>query len=154
MGFVNDIRKLADGIRGNVPGNLGLRPHTVTIRVRTWSGARGGLGTKTDVDTVISNAGNFGPRVKQVSAKDVIASGGLYESGDYTIGPISRDYVTGGVTDAALDPSTTSTAREVLFLVDGPGFPSGGAWFKRINDEGYKHHTYSTVVVRRMSVTP
>lgn len=154
MSFVDDLRRMADDVRGNVPGALGLRPHTVTVRVRTWTGARAGLGTKTDVDTVITNAGGYGPRVVQVSAKDVVASGGLYEAGDYRIGPISRDYTGGGTTDAALNPATTSTAREVFFCITGPGFPSSGQWFKRVNDEGYKRHTQTMVVVRETAETP
>ena len=42
-----------DEVRG-IAGELGLRPFTVTLRVRTWTGERPNIGTKVDNDTVLT----------------------------------------------------------------------------------------------------
>lgn len=152
MSLRDDLLPLVDEIRGSVPGDLGLRPHTVTVRVRTWSGARPGLGTKTDVDTLIRNAG-YNPKVAEVTTKDVVASGGFYQSGDFRIGPITPEYTGGGTALATQDPATTSTAREVLYKIEGPGLPSTGAWFKRVSDTTLKSFR-NEIVVRRTAEAP
>lgn len=146
--FASDLLPDLDDIRG-IADELGLRPFTVTVRVRTWSGSRPGVGTKTDVDTVLTVAGGTQhPKVKQISAHDVVASGGLYTTADWRIGPMTPPFVGGGVTYGTIDPATTTTAREVGYKIEGGMFPSGGAWFERISDEN-DSALHSFVVVRK-----
>lgn len=145
-----------DGIRG-IPGILGLNPFTVTIRVRTWTGVRVGLGTKTDTDTVLTVgcacANGLQPvRVKQLSAKDVVASGGLYTDKDYKVGPLTPTYVTGGVADSTINPPMNANPTEVLFKMTGPGLPAAGQWFQRIRDEETALHKY--VFLRAIATIP
>lgn len=152
MSFRLDVRAMVDDIRGSVPGSLDLRPHAVTVRVRTWTGARAGVGTFTDVDTRVLNAG-FNPKVRELAPRDVAASGGVYVTGDYRIGPITPEYVGGGTAATTLDPATTTTAREVFFLITGPSLPDDGAWFKRVSDDSLRSFR-TEVVVRRMAASP
>ena len=154
MSFRTNLLAAVERIRGAIPGALDLRQHTVTVRVRTWTGARPGLiGTsKTDVDTVLTNAG-YNPKVTEVSTRDIVASGGVYQQGDYRIGPLTPSYAGGGIALATVDPATTSTAREVLYKIEGQGLPSGGAWFKRVEASMLRNFTNS-IVVRRTAVTP
>lgn len=152
MSFRTTLLATVERIRGVVPGALDLRPHTVTVRVRTWTGARAGIGTRVDADTPIRNFG-FNPKVSEVSSRDVVASGGVYQQGDFRVGPITPEYVGGGTALTTLDPATTGTAREVLFKIEGPGFPTAGAWFKRVEDSTIRNFTHS-VVLRRTAVTP
>ncbi len=152
MSFRTNLLKRVDQIRGQVPGKLDLRPYSVIVRVRTWTGARPGLGTKTDVDTQILNAG-FNPKVEEVSSRDIIASGNVYQMGDYKISPITPDYGSGGTPGTSLDPSVTTTALEVFYKISGPRLPSSGAWFKRVSSSDLTNF-HIEVVVRSTAVTP
>jgi hypothetical protein len=135
MTLRDDLLPIADSIRG-IPGELGLRGHTVTARVRTWSGGRPGVGTKIDTDTVLTvGAGAYNPKVTRVNEKDITASGGLYRQLDVKVGPFTPEYTGGGVTTAILDPASTLVAAEILFKIEGPGYPSGGAWFEKVGTE-------------------
>lgn len=146
MTFRTALLGTVERLRGRIPGRLDLRPRKVTVRVRTWTGARPGVGTYTDVDTVLLNAG-VNVKVAQVSTKDIVASGGRYASGDLKIGPITPEYPGGGTPSGVLDPPTTTTAREIFYLLEGPGFPDEGAWCVRVQDDVLPNfHGY--VVVR------
>jgi hypothetical protein len=152
MSLRTSLLSAVDAIRGSVPGALDLRQFAVTVRVRTWTGTRVGLGTKTDVDTTLM-VGGYNPNVERISAKDVVASGGLYTAGDYRIGPLTPAYATGGTAVGAINPPTATAPQEVLYHLVGPGLPSGGQWCKRVSDETDANFRYE-VVVRAMAVTP
>jgi hypothetical protein len=151
MSFRLDLRKSVEAIRGLVPGGLDLRPFRVDVVVRTWSGARAGVGTATVTSTRLMNQGQ-NPKFEQLKTNDVVASGGLYSAGDFRIGPLTPEYPTGGTDHGTLDPSTTTTAREVFYLVRGPGFEDG-AWFYRVNDNIKMNFRYE-VVVRKTAQAP
>lgn len=153
MSFVSGILSSVDSIRG-IPGELGLRPSSVTIRVRTWSGSRPGepSSTYTDVDTSIL-VGGQNPKVRHLTSNDVVASGGLYTDQDYKIGPITPEFIGGGVSKSTIDPETTTTAREIFYQIVGPGEPDGGSWYQRVSDET-EHSLHSYIVVRKTAVVP
>jgi hypothetical protein len=117
-----------------IAGELGLRVYaSVTVRVRTWSGSVTGEGTKTDVDTLLL-VGGQPPKVRQVSQKDIVRSGGLYEEGDLEIGPLTPQYAGGGTSIASLDPAVATRPTEVFYRIAGPGSASGGDWYKKVSD--------------------
>ncbi len=152
MSFRDDILPDVDSIRG-IPGELGLRRFAVSVLVRTHSGARPGIsgGTWTDVTTPLKVAGGTqNPKVTQVTSKDVVASGGLYQVGDFRIGPLTTEWAGGGTPFATLSPATTSTAREVFFVITGPGLPTGGVTCQRVSDETMKNF-HVNVIVRAMA---
>ncbi len=146
--FRESLLATVESIRGSIPGQLDLRPRSVTVRVRTWSGARPGVGTFTDVDTLLLNAG-YNVKVEQVATKDIVASGGKYQSGDYKIGRLTP---TQYALDAS-DPATTTTAREVFYIIRGPGLPAAGLVCKRVSDDSPNNFHFN-VVVRVMAVQP
>lgn len=151
MSFRDDLLPDLDAIRG-IPGELGLRRFTVTVRVKTTTGVRPGVvgGTTTTVDTVLKvGNGTQNPKVAEVSVRDVVASGGLYETGDYRIGPLTHEWSNGGTSLDTTNPATTSTGREVFYILEGPGFASGGVICKRVSDESLPNF-HINVVVRRM----
>jgi len=188
MSFRTRLLPVFEQLRGKIPGALDLRPYKVTVRVRTWTGARPGLGTATDVDVPLYNAG-FNVKVTAISMKDVVASGGRYSAGDFRIGPFTPPYETtsatsyelnpgllgilaalglpftpplsspattpSGVQLAMIDPPRTSatTAREVFFLLEGPGFPNEGAWCRRVEANTFSNFR-SEIVVRRTGERP
>lgn len=129
---------LADRLR-KIPGKFGIRRHSVSIRVRTWSGSRVGLGTKTDVTTAIKVGKDlYNPNVVEVDVRDVVASGGKYQAGDFKVGPISHEYsyqaVTYGYSVGEVNPDTGASPKEVLYKLEGNGFPSDGQWCELVEE--------------------
>lgn len=151
MSLRSALLPLFDQLRG-LPNTLGLRLYKITVRVRTWSGSRVGLGTKTDTDTVLHTQGGAAPvKVRQLTAKDVVASGGLYTAADYEVGPITPAYSGGGYDPSAFDPPETANT-EVFYQLTGPGFPEG-AWFRKVGSDVSKNFRY-TFVLRKTAEVP
>ena len=145
-----------DAIRG-IPDALGVRLYDVTIRVRTWSGSRPGVdaSTSTDADSIFYvDAGTHRTRVVQVTSRDVIASGGMYQDQDLKVGPLTPAYTGGGVDVSLFDPPTGAAPVEVFFKIAGPGMASGGSWFKKINTNTVPSPFGYTFVVRATGETP
>ena len=143
------IQAVAERLRG-VPGTLGMRPWTVSVRRREWSGERVGVGVPTDFDTPLSvQFGRSNPRVQEISNRDVVASGGAFSSGDIKVGPLTPSCLAsvssalGGHSPADLDPDVSVRPSEVLFFVTGPGTDAAGTWYRRVESSGFKlfHHT-------------
>jgi hypothetical protein len=104
----------------NVP-EVGLRPTAVTLRTRTWSGGRNGVGSATDVDLPITPT----PRVRSLSAREVVASAGRYSPGDIAIEEITPAYPAtafgpaGGYTVAQLTSFRSANGVEVFLVLSG-----------------------------------
>lgn len=129
--------------------DVGLRRYDVTMRVVTWSGPRVGDGTRTAVDAPLAIQGRR-PGVRQVSQKDIIASGGKYQDGDYRIGPFTPSFPGGGLEPVDFNPAADATAREVYYKIVGPGLESG-AWFSKVEQKPDSAFAYYLTV--RRSVT-
>lgn len=142
---------VADNLRG-MPAVLGMRIHVVAVRVRTWSGERAGVGQPSDTTTGLKiDLGLKNVKVRNVSQKDVIASGGLYTDQDLVVGPITPPFQ-GSTLDndaiAIFDPVVNGipqTAVEVFFRVQGPGYSTAGDWFQKWGqrtDQPYRYMIY------------
>lgn len=156
--LVPSILPALDAVR-SIGDALGLRPFTVYQLTRVWTGERPGKGTKTDTTFQLVNTDADGVthpvRVKQVSRRDIIASGGTYADQMLTIGPITPTYTTeqgGGFSSGQLDPAPTSAATEIFWKVLGPGIPAAGAWFAKV-DEVAKAMEF-TITVKRLGMAP
>jgi hypothetical protein len=140
--FVPTILPALDALRG-IGGLLGLRVFTVTVRRRVWTGSRPGLPgtTKTDTDTVLYNQAADGSlqhvRVRQVTRREVMSSGGQLADRDLRVGPMTPSYAAalglaaGGFTDATVNPAPTANATEMIWILtanDGQshGLPAAG----------------------------
>lgn len=145
MALAQDLLARVDQIRG-IPAVLGIRPFACTIRVRTWSGGSAGAGTATDVDTVIGvAAGTQNVKCRQVSSRDIIASGGAYEEGDWRIGPFTPTYAGGGYSQAIFDPAPAAGV-EVFWILTGRDMPTGGKFYKKVSTQGDRAIHYSVVI--------
>lgn len=144
MSFVSDLLGDIDSIRA-IPGELGLRPYTVVVRVRTWSGGVVGRGTKSDTDTQLL-VGRQSPKCRRVAFKETVAAGGKYQEGDYRIGPMTPDFAGGGVSFATMAPPT-ATGAEVYYRVLGPDTPTTGTWCTVVGEEA-DHALHRYLVVR------
>lgn len=94
---------------------FGLRPHSLTIRRRTWA-VRPGDGTPADSDLTISPK----PKVTTVSMREIEASGGRLRSGDLRVTKLTPQYSGGGYTPAQLRGEPHSALTEVIYVVTGP----------------------------------
>jgi hypothetical protein len=150
--FQQTILSDLDEIRG-IAGELGLRPYTVTVQLLTYSGLRVGLGTKTAGPVLTLQNISSGPfpqpvRVRQLTRKEIVASGGLYTDRDFKVGPMTPAYgayvnqFAGGNTDAQLDPEATIYPTEVIWAMTGPGLPAGGATCAKIGEEATALHYF------------
>lgn len=132
MPVANMVREL--------PTDLGLRLYTVTVRVTTYSPglfnvAGSGTPTVTEMPIFLDGYGTL-PYVRSVSKSDIVASGGLYQDGDYKIDFITplynSVYGAGGVAINIFDPAQNPQGTEVVFILQGTEFPASGALFKKI----------------------
>jgi hypothetical protein len=120
----------------------------VVIQAKTWDGYAMGQGTGTPVNTTISPK----PKVRQVTAREVAASGGLFTLEDLKVGPITPDYDcsgdTGGYTPAQLDPEG-GPKTEILYLLTGD---VDGTY--RLIRSDYTHPTGYFLYLRLAARTP
>lgn len=150
MGLRDELNAVADGVRALAgSSDIDERPTTVTIRQRTWDGGRVRFGNATDVDLVLTP----NPKVRQLTQQEVYAAGGLYQTGDVRIGPITPAYSTssssGGYTAAQLKPVITTDGVELLYVLSGQMIGE----HKLVNLDNGKAHAWF-LVVRRDRRTP
>jgi len=93
---VNTIRGLAG------PTTLDIRPYTVTVRTRRWSGGVVQKGTPADADLVLTPP----PKVVE-RAREAL------------VGPITPKHPTGGYSPAELNP-TDQAGVEFFYVLVGP----------------------------------
>jgi hypothetical protein len=139
---------VVDALR-NMPAVIGLRLHVAAIVVRRWTGGSLGVGTFIDsvsglkIDRGLSNV-----KVRNLSQRDIIASGGIYTDQDVVVGPITPPY-TGSTLDndaiSVFDPPVLGGPVEVLFRIQGPGYSAAGDWFRKIGqrtDQPFRYMLY------------
>lgn len=151
-----------DVIRG-IGDRIGVRPYVVAILVRRWSGARPGVDASYQIDddqTFFVDGGTHRPRVFEVSQRDIIASGGVFQDQDLKIGPITPPFTGAGnsaankSTISIFDPVQGSMSSEIFFYITGPGMGAaaganaGGSWFKKISMSITRPFRYEFVVRR------
>lgn len=161
MSFREKGLAIANKLR-QLPSKFDIRLYDVFVRVTTWTGTGSdvescvpGQGTSSVVDTPlyldgygISLSPHILPKITALSARDIIASGGLYKDGDYKIDFITPEftvYGSGGVAINLFEPIENTLPTEIVFVITGPEFPDG-AVFKKIETYTYRPFRYSFVV--------
>jgi hypothetical protein len=148
--FGEDILAPLDAVRA-IGGMLNVRPFTVTVTRRVWSGSRPGLPGATHADQTVTLQnlgadGNLYPvMVEQVSRTDEISSGGQYAARVIKVGPMTPTYAAsafgpaGGFDDNSFDPAPTGQAVEMIWTVTSPngtfGIPDAGTIFEKKGEE-------------------
>lgn len=151
MTLVPGLLPQLDRIRA-IPAALGLRPFSVVVRVRSWSGSDLASGTATDSDTTITVGPGSAPKVRHLSPREVVASGGQYQTGDYRVGPLTPDGSGYGVPVSTFRPALTA-GQELLVKLTGPDTPSGGLWCRLVSVEA-DHALHRYAVVRPTGEAP
>jgi len=151
----DDLLDVADSIRG-IPDELGVRLFKVSIRVRTWNGSRPGVDSSSSSDTNTYfwvDGGCHRIRVRQLTQREIIASGGLYTDQDLRIGPITPPYPgprspANNSAYSIFEPAPNGSPVEIFFKVEGPGMAASGSWFKAIKTDVTRPFRYEFVVQR------
>ena len=151
MSLRDDLLPVLDEVRA-IPGELGLRPFEVWMRVTTWDGGRVGVGTKTTTDTQFL-VGGQNPKCHVLTSKDVVASGGLYSEADVRVGPLTPQFPGGGSDTTAFDPPVTGAATQVAFRILGPGITAGGDWYRKIGQNDVAPLRYE-IILRKTGQVP
>ncbi len=138
MSFRTGLLAALNAIRGSAPRALDVRPHTVTVQIQdSDADVPGTAGDhKATTETLLTTGdGLTNPRVREVSAKDVIASGGTLTARDLKVGPFTPAFGGGGVPESLVDPGYGPAGRTLYFKVTGPGMGATGRIFERIHGE-------------------
>lgn len=133
MSIVRDSLPILNSARALL-SDVGLRPYTVSLLVTTWSGAAVGQGTRSQVETPLTVANGRPPKVRQMSAKEIVAQGGTLEDQIFEVGPLTPSYAGGGTDAALINPPVTGSPTEVHFLLRGPGIPATGTLCQKVFD--------------------
>lgn len=103
-----------------IAGELGFRPHTAAIVVVSSSGAHTGDGSRTEIETSITEANSQSPRIRWL--KDDECALGLLPMGSVTVGPITPEYTSLSLLNGAnMNPGDVRLLR-----ITGPNHPNGG----------------------------
>lgn len=143
MSFRDDVRALAESVRGIAEG-FGVRPYSVVVRTKSWSGGQPGHGTLTESDATLTEGGS-NPKVTFTQTDEVFSNGGAIEVVE--VGPITPDHPAGGTSLSTLAP-TLSDGEVVTYVLTGPRYPSGAEF----ELDSLKHHRgYQYMLVLRRS---
>jgi hypothetical protein len=137
--FREKLLQRVDKIRQIPQKAFDLRQNTIDMVVRAWSGGSAGVGTLAERRTRLYVGGSCNIRVREITSKDIVASGGLLTLTSVKVGPFTPDYPGGGLPREAYDPP--AQGAEVLFLIKGHGMGADGTWFKRVNDHSTANFT-------------
>lgn len=110
----------------NFPGQHGLRPHTVEIRLKTWSGSHTGDGTASGSFTQIVERDGLPPKIRWLTEEELVV-GGL-DAGTVEIGPITPDFSGGGTPAGTIRGVSLTTGGQLQFRVTGPMHPNGAIY--------------------------
>lgn len=110
LGIVDAARSLSG------PKFADIRVNQLTIRTRTWSGARIGQGTYTDSDLVLPAQ----YPIRYLSMQEINTSAGQYETGDVLVDHVTPSNGKGvGYTNEQLQPTVTTNNVEVIYILAG-----------------------------------
>lgn len=136
MSLADDLKELAHDVRA-IPGELGIRPHTVSLLERDWDGTYSGDGDRTDVSTEITESGQP-PKVRWLTDEELALAG--LAKGEIEIGPITADHdAISRIADFRGDDMDAGEAH--YLIITGPKHPSGAKYrITRITAERAIHY--------------
>lgn len=131
-------RAIAYPVRA-IPGQMGLRPHSVEVLHGTWTGEYTGRGIGIGDRTKITEAGGQNPKVHWLNDEQ-LALGNLGQ-GAVQIGPITPDFGAGGTPLSAIRVAVRA-GETVHVVIRGPMHPDGAKYaMTRVDLEKAVHWT-------------
>jgi hypothetical protein len=116
MSLRTELLPVVDDLRGLAgPDGFDVRTSQLTIRTRSWSGGKRGIGPKTDSDFPLPQK----YKIRELTMREVAGSGGHFEMEDVRVGPITPlDVDGGGYTIEQLAPDGR-TGIETIYVISG-----------------------------------
>lgn len=121
MNFVERFKPRLDRIRTNIPSNIGVRSATLTVRTTQLIGDAMTGGSVVTQDKAITGPDGGRYKVNELSTKDVVSSGGLFQSGSLRVGPITPPYPGGAWTKTDLLPASVANQEVYYGVTDQTG---------------------------------
>jgi hypothetical protein len=125
MTFASDLLPLLNSIRG-IPGELGLRPHTVEIVTRTYAGAHTGEGAMSETATPLTHENDQPPRCRWLNDEQRALAGLVKDACD--IGPVTPANTAGGTELASIDGTDLTRGGTLHLRITGPNHPDGALY--------------------------
>jgi hypothetical protein len=114
LSFIPGFLPTLDKIRAGIPSARGIRSVTLVVRKTLMSGSMIDNPSVSSTDTVIKSISGDRYKVREMSTKDVVASGGKYQSGSLRVGPMTPPFPGGGFTKDDLIPPSAK-GQDVLY---------------------------------------
>lgn len=141
MSFRTKLLARVDKVRRIPQKQFDMRQHEIFLVRRLWSGGVVGEGNSVKFTTQLFVGGSYNIRVREVTSKDVVASGGLLTESSLKVGPFTPSFPGGGLDNPQFDPPMNNKPQEVFFYITGLGMGPEGRWFKRVNDHSIQNYT-------------
>lgn len=152
MSIVSDSLNILDSARALL-SDVGLRPYRVYVQTKTFSRTMGIAADATTVVTELTVADGKPPKVRQLSAKEVVSSGGTLGDAIYEVGPLTPPYSGGGVETSAITPDTGAKSQ-VLYILKGPGLATNGVYCDKVSDKFDSPFRYMFTIKRTGADVP
>ena len=137
MTLADDLKPLLAEIR-SIPGQLGLRPRTVSVVLKSYSGAVTGEGLDLETVTAITEANGQPPKVRLLDDEELAV--GALSKGTIEVGPMTTDFTGGGTSIATLTQPDADNGDVRLFRVTGPQGTTDYA-LDSVTDDRALHYT-------------
>jgi hypothetical protein len=102
-----------------IAGELGFRPHSAAIVIVSSSGFHTGDGSRTEIETAITEADGQSPRIRWMKDDEVAL--GLLPKGSVEVGPITPEYTSLSL----LNGADMNDGDVRLLRITGPNHPTG-----------------------------
>lgn len=145
MTLADTLKPILYSVRA-IPGQLGLRPYSVSILIGTWSGEHTGRGDTIIEQTAVTEGNGQPPKVRQLNTEE-LALGNLGK-GSLRIGPITPGFNGGGNPIENLKPCVAA-GQTVHVMVTGPEYPNGAKF--ALKSFGSDHALHFTMDVEPVS---
>lgn len=138
MALADDLRPVLHSIR-SIPGSLGLRPHSVQIVTRRWSGEHPGEGTLTEDSVDITESGSQSPKVRWLTDEQRAVA--HLDQATVEVGPITPSFSTGGTSLDDLAGADLQVGDTYYLRVTGPKHPNGALYrITEVNGQRAMHY--------------
>ena len=131
MSIVSDSLNILDSARALL-SDVGLRPYRVYVQTKVYSRTLGIEADATTTTTELCVADGKPPKVRQLSAKEIVSSGGTLGDAIYEVGPLTPPYTGGGVDTSTITPDTGDKS-EVTYILQGPGLADNGVYCDKVS---------------------
>lgn len=145
MTLRDQLLPLVYGVR-SIPGQLGIRPYTVSILIGTSTGAYTGRGSSIIEEIPVTEGNGQPPKVRELNVEELALSS--LGKGSLRIGPITPGFPGGGNPIENLKPCVAA-GQTVHVMVTGPEYPNGAKFL--LKGFGSDHALHFTMDVEPVS---